>query len=227
MMLCAIAIDCPRSSAPRPGIGAGRVDERHDRHAELRGVAHQPQRLAVALRIRHAEVAQHHLLRRVALLVADDHHRPLAELREPADDRGVLLEEPVAEELLEVVEDVADVLERVRPVDVARELDDLPRVADLQLLGVGDRRRAVHLGEPIAAARRPARAARGSCAGRPAASRAPRRDRAGRGRSGSPRSGSRPAASAGSSARSPSGRRSRCSCRARRRAGRRASRRTR
>ena len=39
---------------------------------------------------------------------------------------GVLGEEAVAVELLEIVEDVADVLERVRPLDVARELDHVP-----------------------------------------------------------------------------------------------------
>src|SRR5207245_10512277 len=70
-----------------------------------------------------------------------------AELRGPADDRRVLVKEPVAEELLVVVEDVADVLQRVRTVRVAGELHDLPRVGCGQLLGVRDRRGARPAGE--------------------------------------------------------------------------------
>ncbi len=90
----------------------------------------------------------------MALLVADDHHRQVAELRQAADDRCVLVEEPVAEELLEVVEDVADVLERVRPVRVSGELDRLPRVAGRQLRCVDNRRRALGLRQPVGPAGR-------------------------------------------------------------------------
>ena len=95
-------------------VGARRVDERDDRQPEAHRVVHQPQRLAVALRVGHPEVALHHLGGRAALLVADGHHRQLAEPREPADDRRVLGEQAVAVELLEVVEDQLDVVERVR-----------------------------------------------------------------------------------------------------------------
>ena len=58
-----------------PGIGARRVDQRDDRRVEARGQLHQAQRLAVALGVRHAEVALEVLLGVAALLVADHHDR--------------------------------------------------------------------------------------------------------------------------------------------------------
>ena len=57
------------------GVGAGGVDEGQQRQLEAFGQLHQPQRLAVTLRARHAEVAAHLGLGVAALLVADDHHR--------------------------------------------------------------------------------------------------------------------------------------------------------
>src|SRR5690606_18636326 len=67
-------------------IGAGRVDESDERHAETLGHAHQPERLAVALGLGHAIVAPDALLGVTALLLADDHHRLAIEPRRPADD---------------------------------------------------------------------------------------------------------------------------------------------
>jgi hypothetical protein len=71
----AIASDCPRSSAPLPGIGAGRVDQRDHRQAEPVGQVHQAHRLAVALGPGHAEIPFDPGCRVVALLVADHDHR--------------------------------------------------------------------------------------------------------------------------------------------------------
>ena len=84
------------------GIGAGRVDEREERQAELLGELHQPQRLAIALGPRHAEVAVDLLLGVAALLVADHHARDAVEAREAADDRGIVRERAVAVQLLEI-----------------------------------------------------------------------------------------------------------------------------
>ena len=62
------------------GIGAGRIDKREDRPAELGGELHQPQRLAIALGLGLAEVARHALLGVAALLVAEDQHVAAFEL---------------------------------------------------------------------------------------------------------------------------------------------------
>ncbi len=108
------------------GVGAGRVDEGQQRQAETLGHLHQPQRLAVALRARHAEVAPHLGLGVAALLVADDHHAAAVDAAEAADDRGVVGVGAVAGELLEFVADDADVVVGVRPRRMPRELRDLP-----------------------------------------------------------------------------------------------------
>ena len=89
------------------GPGARRVDERDHRHVELLGELHQAERLAVALGVRHAEVALQVLLRVAAALVADHHHRVAVEPRPAAHDRRVVAEEPVAVQLDEVGEDGA------------------------------------------------------------------------------------------------------------------------
>ena len=88
-------------------VGARRVDEGDDRLAELLGQLHQPQRLAVALGVRHAEVARDLLLRVAALLVADDHDaraprtgrgRPRSPASSPKQAVAVQLDEVVEEQ---------------------------------------------------------------------------------------------------------------------------------
>ena len=116
-----------RSSEPTPGIGARRVDQRDQRDAEALGELHQPQRLAIALGLRHAVVAAHPFLGVAALLVADQHDRPAGESREAADDREIVRIHAVAVQFLELVEDRNRVIERVWALRVARELRDLPR----------------------------------------------------------------------------------------------------
>ena len=57
-----------------------------------------------------------------------DHHAGLAvEAREAADDGQVIGEVAVAVQFLEVGEDVADVVQRVRALRMARDLRHLPR----------------------------------------------------------------------------------------------------
>ena len=108
------------------GVGAGRVDEGEDRQPEAVGELDQAPRLPVPLGARHAEVADHVLLRAPALLVADHDDRLAVEPGEAADDRAVVREAPVALELEEVGEQPRHVVEGVRPARVTRELDDLP-----------------------------------------------------------------------------------------------------
>ena len=109
-------------------VRAGRVDEREHRQAVPLGEREQPLRLAVALRPRHAEVVLRLLVERAALLVADDEHGAAAEPAEPADDGRVVGAQAVALELLEAVDQIADVVARARPVLVARDLDRDPGV---------------------------------------------------------------------------------------------------
>ena len=78
------------------GIGAGRVDEGEQRQPEPGRHVHQAQRLAVALRARHTEVAEYLGLGVAALLVADQHHRAAAEAAEAADDRVIVRKGAVA-----------------------------------------------------------------------------------------------------------------------------------
>ena len=66
------------------GIGARRVDQRHDRQAEAVGQLHQADRLAIAFRVGHAEIVAHAALGVGALLVAEHDHRAAAEARQAA-----------------------------------------------------------------------------------------------------------------------------------------------
>src|SRR2546430_1142348 len=99
--------------------------------------------LPVALGIGHSEVALNVLLGRSALLLGDDHDRPPRELRDAANDRGVIAEGTIAVKLLEAVKDAADDLDRVRARDIARGLHRLPRggPAGRELRRVGDESR--------------------------------------------------------------------------------------
>src|SRR2546426_8243398 len=129
-----------------PRVGAGRVDEGEHRERELLGQLHQAQRLAVALGLGHAEVAQDLLLGIAALLVADDHAGRVAEARQAADDRGVVGEGAVAVQLLEMREQHLHIIQRVRPLRMARHLRHLPgRQLAVDVLG----KRLAALGEPL------------------------------------------------------------------------------
>ncbi len=107
-------------------IGAGRIDEGQDRQLEALGHFHQTQRLAIALRARHAEVAADLGLRVAALLVTDHHHRAPVDACRAADDRGVVGERAIAGKFVEFLADRLQVVERVRPCRMARKLRDLP-----------------------------------------------------------------------------------------------------
>ena len=119
----------PRSSDSGPGMGAGDVDEGHDRQPAPLGELHDPHRLAVALGVRHAEVAPHVLLGVGALLLADDHDAAAVDPREARDDRLVVAEQAVAVELDELVGDLGEELEDPRAAQVAGELDARPDAA--------------------------------------------------------------------------------------------------
>src|SRR3954463_12501939 len=127
------------------GIRARGVDEREDRQREFLGELHQPQGLAIALGLGHAEVAGDLLLRVAAFLMADHHARLAVEAGEAADYGGVVGESSVAVQLFPVREERLHIVERVRALRMARNLRHLP-----------GRQLAVDvLGERLAALREP------------------------------------------------------------------------
>ena len=110
----------PWASASRPG-----VDQCNDRAAELFSLPHQPQGLAIALRIGHAEVALEVLLQRFALPGADDGHRAAVVQGHAAQDRGILAAEAVALLLKEVCEQRLNIICDIGPLGVAGNGDPL------------------------------------------------------------------------------------------------------
>src|SRR5829696_3303907 len=107
-------------------VRARDVHQRHDREAVPFGQIHRAHRLAVTLRVGHAEVASRPLLHVPALLVADQHDRPPAKAPDPGDKCGVVTVLAVAVQLEPVLEQAVDVVQGVRPFRVARELDRAP-----------------------------------------------------------------------------------------------------
>src|SRR5450432_4243023 len=125
-----VASDRLRLSAllrAQAGPRARRVDERDDRDLVLLRQLHQPKRLAIALGMRHSEIAPEIFLRVAAALVADDHHRIAVEARPPTHDRSVVAVETVAVELDAVREGELEVVEGERPPRIARDLHALQR----------------------------------------------------------------------------------------------------
>ena len=120
-------------------VRARRVDEADHRPVEALRELHQPQRLAIPLGARHAEASHHIFFGGATFLVAEDQHRLAVEAGEAADQRRVVGEGAIAVQLDPVGEELLHVVERVGPVRVARELDDLParQVAEDLLLQLG------------------------------------------------------------------------------------------
>jgi hypothetical protein len=107
-------------------VRARGVDERDQRQAMPLGELHHPDRLLIALWVRHPELAVEPLLDVAALLVADDHDGAAVELADPGDESPVVGARAVAVELDPVVDHPRDVVERVRTVLMAGELDRPP-----------------------------------------------------------------------------------------------------
>jgi hypothetical protein len=109
-----------------PGIRARRVNQRDDGQAELVRQPHQAQRLAITFGMRGAEIAQNVFLRVAALLRADDHDAVFAQFGKTADHRAVLGKKPVAVQFLKIRKRTVDIIQRVWPFGMARQLDALP-----------------------------------------------------------------------------------------------------
>ena len=101
---------------------------------------HEPERLAIALGMRHPEVAGDLLARVPPLLMTHHDDPPPLEPGQAPDDRGVVTVHAVAVELDEVVEEELEEIARVRPLRVPRELRALPgRQARVGLLAQPDK----------------------------------------------------------------------------------------
>ena len=110
------------------------------------GQPHQPDRLAIALRLGHSEIVLEPRRGVVALLVADQHHPPPVDPREPADDRRIVGERAIAGQRQEIVGDAGDIILEMRPLRMPRDLRLLPR----RQLRIGVAQQLVGLGlEPV------------------------------------------------------------------------------
>ena len=87
---------------------------------------HQPQRFAIAFRIRHSEIPLHPFFEGLAFLMPDDHDRPVVKAGEASDDGAVIAKGAIAVELEEVPAELADVVEGRGPLGMPGELRSLP-----------------------------------------------------------------------------------------------------
>src|SRR5207253_3756137 len=100
--------------------------EGEDRLVESLGQAHQAERLAIAFRIGHPEVALHPFFQRLALLWSDDDDGAAVQAGEPRHDGLVVAVQTVTVEFQEAVADPTDVVERGRPLRMPGDLSALP-----------------------------------------------------------------------------------------------------
>ena len=98
------------------GIGAGGVHKGDHRASELLCLPHQPHGLAIALRLRHAEVAADILLQGLALAVTDHCHRTVPQHGNAAHNGTIVHAGTVAPLLKEVGEQVVDIVLNIGPV---------------------------------------------------------------------------------------------------------------
>ena len=107
-------------------MGSGNVDEGDDRQAESFGELHEPDGLAIALWVRHPEVAPDVLVGVGALLLADDGNAADHRAGPAPHDGGVVAEQPVPVQFDEVVGHLVE-NSRVRGRrEVACQLDAAP-----------------------------------------------------------------------------------------------------
>src|SRR5207244_4015054 len=109
-------------------VGAGRVHEGENRPAELLGDLHDPQRLAIALGIRHSKISIDFLLGVASLLVANDQHVLAMETGHATDDGRIIGEAAVAMDLTPVGENALNVLQGIGALRMTRQLSFFPSI---------------------------------------------------------------------------------------------------
>src|SRR5580765_3474466 len=107
-------------------VRARDVDQADERELVQVGKLHQPHRLAIPLGIGHAEVAVRPFLDVSSLLIADERDRATVETSKADDERVIVGPAAVPVQLDPIVEEPLDVVQRVRAVLMARELDRTP-----------------------------------------------------------------------------------------------------
>ncbi len=105
---------------------AWRINKRNYRQAKLFGHAHQPNRFAISLGLRHTEVALNFILRVAPFLLRDDHDRFAVEIGRAANQSAVVAHLAVTVQLLKVFKNRVDVIERVRALRMTSDLNFLP-----------------------------------------------------------------------------------------------------
>ena len=118
------------------------IDQGHDRKAEPVGQRHQPDRLAIAVGLGHAEIVPEARGGVVALLLADQHDLAAVDPGEAADDRGVVGKGAVAGERQEILGEARHIIVEMRTVGMPGDLGLLP----CRELGVGIAEQLVGLG---------------------------------------------------------------------------------
>ena len=110
-----------------PGYAPGVSINVKYRPAKLRRQLHDPQSLPVAFRLGLPEIAHQALLRVPPFLMSDDGYRPALKFRQPADNRLIVAKVPIAVQFHKIGEERSNVIQRVRPLRVPRDLRALPR----------------------------------------------------------------------------------------------------
>lgn len=108
-------------------VGAGRIDEGDDRETEFFGDFHHPQGFPVAFGVGLAEVPFDSFPGGAAFLMADEGGGPALVKTESGDDGRVVGEAAVAVDFDKILNQVADVIQGIRPLGMAGDLDNVSR----------------------------------------------------------------------------------------------------
>src|SRR5207245_10174012 len=107
-------------------IGALSVNKCQHRPVKALSEVKKPQRLAVALGPRHAEVPPDFFRHCAAALVSDHHQRLATEAGQAADNRRIISKATVSVQLDELGAQTLNVVKRVGPGSVAGDPDRVP-----------------------------------------------------------------------------------------------------
>ena len=86
----------------------------------------QAKRLAIAFRIRHAEVALHVFLQIAPLGLSDDRDRRLLKHGDPADDGAVIAITAIAMQLIKCMKQPLQIILRLWPARMTGQIDPVP-----------------------------------------------------------------------------------------------------
>ena len=107
--------------------GTGQVDQTDYGTTELLSNLHATQGLAIALRMRHSEIAANALLGGPAFAVANDEDFLVAETGHAARHGNIVAIGPIPVNLAEIRKYPLDKVHRIRPLGMARCLNSSPR----------------------------------------------------------------------------------------------------